>query len=217
MFVVLDGIDWSWKWTQIKLVKEALESQWKTVKIFDFPRYDEPSSYFVKRYLNWEYWEKVSPKLASQFYAIDRFEASFEIRKALEEYDYVLSNRYVSASMIHQSGKIKDKKELREFLNWLDDLEFGIYNIPRPDKVIFLNVEVEVSRKLIKAKEKREYIKSETNKDLHEKDVNHLTNSYNAANFVAELFSDWTKITCSKNWEILPIETITEKILKEIL
>ncbi len=217
MFIVIDWIDWSWKGTQVKLIEQYLKDNWKTVKVFDFPRYDCESSYFVKKYLNWDYWLDVSSKVASQFYAIDRYEASFEIKEALKTCDFVLSNRYVSANMIHQAWKIKDREELVEFLKWLEDLEYETYKIPRPDKVIFLDVDPEIGKKLVWKKEKREYIKWNENADIHEKDINHLINAHNAANFVVDLYSDWVKIDCVENWEILPIPKITNKILSEIL
>ncbi|MDR2640554.1 MAG: hypothetical protein LBC61_04505 [Candidatus Peribacteria bacterium] len=98
-------------------------------------------------------------KKASIFYAIDRFDDSFALKEDLKNYDYIISNRYVSANMIHQAGKIKDKKEREEFLNWLEDLEYNIFEIPRPDKVIFLNVTPETSQKLVLKKDTREYLK----------------------------------------------------------
>ena len=114
MFVVIDWIDWSWKWTQIKLLTEKLTLMWKKVKVLDYPRYWEPSAFAVEKYLNWEYWNNVSAKLWSVFYAIDRYDSSFDIKDSLDKYDYILSNRYVSASMIHQAWKIEDEKEVIE-------------------------------------------------------------------------------------------------------
>ncbi|MDR1944587.1 MAG: hypothetical protein LBQ59_00415 [Candidatus Peribacteria bacterium] len=93
------------------------------------------------------------------FYAIDRFDDSFTLKEDLKKYDYIVSNRYVSANMIHQAGKIKDKKEREEFLDWLGELEFNIFEIPKPDKVIFLNVTPEMSQKLVLEKDSRKYLK----------------------------------------------------------
>ena len=49
------------------------------------------------------------------------------MKKHLDERKIVICNRYVSASMIHQAGKIQDKKEREEFLDWLEELEYGIF------------------------------------------------------------------------------------------
>ena len=43
----------------------------------DFPRYDKFSSILVRWYLNGYFGKNVGPKVASTFYAIDRFAASF--------------------------------------------------------------------------------------------------------------------------------------------
>jgi len=217
MFIVIDWIDWSWKWTQIKLIYEKLISMWKTVKILDYPRYWEKSAFAVEKYLNWEYWNYIPPKLASMFYAIDRYDSSFEVKDSLDKYDFILSNRYVSASMLHQTWKIKWEKETIEFLNWLEDLEYNIYSIPKPDKVIFLDVHPDIAQELVLKKEKREYLKWWKKRDLHEDDKNHLLNAYNKAQFVVNYYSDWVKVECVKNWKILPIEEITKLILKEII
>jgi len=58
---------------------------------------------------------------------MDRFDDSFNLIGDFQNYDYIISNRYVSANMIHQAGKISDKKERYEFLDWLEELEYGIF------------------------------------------------------------------------------------------
>jgi dTMP kinase len=62
--------------------------------------------------------------------------------------------------MIHQAGKIKDKLEREKFLDWLEELEFEVFEIPKPDKVIFLNVNPDMSQKLVLKKDEREYLKN---------------------------------------------------------
>lgn len=217
MFVVIDWIDWSWKGTQVKLLEDKLKSMWKKVKVLDYPRYWQKACFAVENYLNWEYWKDLSAKQASIFYAIDRFDDSFNLRQDFKNYDYIISNRYVSASMIHQSGKIKDKKERQEYLEWLDDLEYNIFKIPRPDKTIFLNVSPEMSQKLVLMKEERQYLKDGKKMDLHEEDKEHLKNAHAAAMEVVDMYDDWIKIDCEKDWVMRSIEEINEDILKEIL
>ena len=131
-------------------------------------------------------------------------------------YDYVISNRYVSANMIHQTWKISSESDRNEFLEWLYDLEFNIFGIRKPDKVIFLNVTPETSQKLVLKKSDREYLKDGKKMDLHEEDKNHLTNAYNAAMQVVKKY-DWTKIDCEKEGEMRSIEEINNEILKHIL
>lgn len=217
MFIVIDWIDGSGKWTQVKLLEENLKKMGKKVKILDYPRYSEKSAFAVEKYLNWDYWKNVTAKQASIFYALDRYDDSFNIRADLENYDYIISNRYVSANMIHQAGKISDKKQRDEFLDWLEELEYGIFGIPKPDKTIFLNVSPQMSQKLVLMKEDREYLKWGKKMDLHEEDTDHLKNAHASAMDVVSRYSDWVKIDCEKDLEMRSIEEINEDILKEIL
>lgn len=217
MFVVIDGIDGAGKGTQLELVQRELESQWKTVKVLDYPRYGKPSAFAVEKYLNWLYGSDVSPKLWSLFYALDRFDDYMDYKNENNQYDYILANRYVSASMIHQWGKIIDDSQRQEFLKWLEDLEYSVFGIPKPDITLFLNVSPEMSDKLVAKKEKRSYIASDTNKDIHESDTDHMKNAYNVAQEIAASHSDWIKIDCEEQGEMLERQVITKKILEKII
>lgn len=217
MFVVIDGIDWSWKWTQVEIISNYLKEIWKNVLVLDFPRYGKKSAFMVEKYLNWEYWKIVSAKKASLFFAIDRFEAMQELENDFKNYDFILSNRYVSANMIHQAWKIRDNKERKEFLDWLQDLEYNIFWIPKPDKTIFLNVSPEMSQKLVLKKLEREYLKWWKKMDLHEEDKNHLIFAHNSAMEIVESNPNWVKIDCQRWDEMKSIEEITKEILSEIL
>lgn len=212
MFIVIDWIDGSGKQTQVELLAKKLRNLWKKVKVLDYPRYWQTSAFAIEKYLNWEYWKDVDAKKASIFYAIDRFDDSFALKEDLKNYDYIISNRYVSANMIHQAGKIKDKKEREEFLNWLEDLEYNIFEIPRPDKVIFLNVTPETSQKLVLKKDTREYLKWWKKMDLHEEDKSHLQNAWEQALEVVKKYN-WIKIDCEENWQMRNIEDINEEIM----
>ncbi len=217
MFIVIDGIDWSWKWTQVELISNYLKEIWKNVLVLDFPRYGKKSAFMVEKYLNWEYWKDISAKKASIFFAIDRFEAMKDLEKDFYSYDFILSNRYVSANMIHQAWKIRDDQERKEFLDWLQDLEYNIFWIPKPDKTIFLNVSPEMSQKLVLKKLEREYLKWWKKMDLHEEDKDHLIFAHKSAMEIVKNNQNWVKIDCQRWDEMKSIEEITKEILTEIL
>jgi dTMP kinase len=48
LFIVIEGSDGSGKKTQFNLLKERLRATGYDVAIFDFPRYNKESSYFVR-------------------------------------------------------------------------------------------------------------------------------------------------------------------------
>src|SRR3989338_3808567 len=125
-FIVIDGTDGSGKGTQTDLILKRLQTAGHITEKADFPQYGQKSAGLVEEYLNGKYGKQkeVGPHRASIFFAIDRFDASFKIKKWLDENKIVISNRYVTANMGHQGGSIHDDKERQEYFQWLHDLEY---------------------------------------------------------------------------------------------
>ena len=215
-FIVIDGTDGSGKGTQTKLLIEKLRKEGKKVRELDFPQYGKPSAIFVEKYLRGEYGtaDEVGPYRGSIFYALDRYDKSFEVKKWLDQGCVVISNRYVSANMGHQTGKIKGKNKRDEFLEWLFDLEFGIFAIPKPDKIILLYMPPEIGQKLVDKKNVRAYTKGKK-RDIHEADLKHLQNAADAYASVAKKY-DWDVIECATKGEILAREDIHEILWKKV-
>lgn len=217
-FIVIEGTDGSGKGTQTRLLIKTLKYKGVDVIETDFPRYGNNSAMFVEKYLRGEYGslKDIDAKKASLFYALDRYDASHEMKKWLDEGKFIISNRYVTSNMGHQTGKIECKDECDEFLNWLLELEYEILGIPEPDKIIFLHVLPEIGQKLVDKKNEieREYAKGKK-RDIHESDIDHLKKASEAYKYVAKKYN-WETIDCSPNNEILPIENIHKKVLKSI-
>ena len=215
-FIVIDGTDGSGKWTQTKLLIERLKNNWYDVELADFPQYGKRSAMMVEDYLNGNFGnaQEVGPYRASVLYAVDRYAASFEIRKRLDQWKIVIANRYVSSNMWHQAGKIKDLDERDKFLKWLEEFEYWLFDIPRPDKNILLYMPTEIWQKLVDKKWHREYVGWEK-RDIHEADLQHLKDAAEAYKYVAEKY-DWTIIDSAPNWELQSIDEISEKIWIEI-
>lgn len=215
-FIVIDGTDGSGKWTQTRSLIERLKQEWHQVEMADFPQYGERSAMMVEDYLNWNFGtaEEVWAYRASVLYAVDRYAASFKIKKWLEEWKIVIANRYVSSNMWHQAGKIKDIQERDKFLEWLDKFEYGLFDIPRPDKNILLYMPTEIGQELVDKKWHRDYVGGEK-RDIHEADLQHLKDAAEAYKYVAKKY-DWTIIDSAPDWKLQSIEEIGEKIWKEI-
>ena len=210
--IVIEGTDGSGKATQSKELLHRFEEKGVETAYVDFPQYAGNTAGAVANYLNGKYGSanEVSPKVASMFYAIDRYDASFGMRKALNEGRIVVSNRYVSANMGHQAGKIADSKEREEYLNWLEDLEYNFFGIPKPDLTILLFVPLEIGQKLIENKGHRDYI-SGKKKDIHEEDLEHLKQAEQAYVEVAKKYG-WTIIDCTENGVLMSIPEIHKKV-----
>lgn len=214
---VIDGTDGSGKQTQFKKLQERLDKEGIDYKTVSFPNYDDPSSSLVKMYLSGEFGENakdVSPYIASTFYAADRY-ATY--KRFLEKYyndgGIILADRYTTANMVHQSGKITDKEEREKFLDWLWDFEFNLYGLPVPTKSFFLNMPPDYAIKLMENRENK--FTHEQAKDIHERDRSHIVDAYNAACDLVDKY-DWYEVKCVKEDKIRTIEDIHEEIYSEI-
>ncbi len=210
---VIEGTDGSGKQTQFNLLKEHLLEDNIEFKTVSFPNYDSPSSSLVKMYLSGEFGEnakEISPYIASTFYAADRY-ATFQkgFKKYYDDGGIILADRYTTASMIHQAGKISDKAERKKFLEWLWDFEFNLYNLPVPSKVFFLNMPSEKAQELMKNRDNK--FTHDAKKDIHERDKNHLIDAYNAACDLSKEYN-WNEIKCTYNDKIRTREEIHNEI-----
>lgn len=214
-FIVIEGTDGSGKGTQFELLAEHLRNEGYDVATFDFPRYDKESSYFVRNYLNGAYGssDDVGAYTGSMFYAMDRYEAAREIREALAEGKVVLANRYTGSNMAHQGGKFDNTEQRRGFFIWLDNLEFQVLNIPRPDLSVILRVPAETAQQLVDQKAPRDY--TDKKRDIHEADLDHLKRSVEVYDDLAQLFpKDFATIDCVRSGKLLAIDDI-QKLLRE--
>ncbi len=214
---VIDGTDGSGKQTQFERLKSRLTEEGIDYKTVSFPNYDSPSSSLVKMYLSGDFGEnakEVSPYIASTFYAADRYATyTTQYKEYYENGGIILADRYTTANMVHQAGKIQEEKEREKFLNWLWDLEFKLYGLPVPAEVFFLKMPPEKALELIKNRENK--FTHSAQKDIHERDEGHITDSFNAACSVAQKYK-WYTVECIKDKKVRTIEDIHEEIYQEI-
>ena len=95
-FIVIDGIDGSGKATQTNIIINRFKQLKYQVETADFPQYGTKSAGLVEEYLNGKYGgpKEVGPYAASIFYAVDRYDASFKIKKWLKQGKIVISNHF---------------------------------------------------------------------------------------------------------------------------
>jgi len=216
--IVIEGLDGSGKQTQSEKLFNRLKIEGKNIMKLAYPRYENASSSLVKMYLSGEFGKNandVSPYIASTFYAVDRY-ASY--KQDYEEFykngGIVLLDRYVTANMVHQSHKIANLEEKEKFLNWLCDFEYGMFGIPKPDKVFFLNIPPIVSKKLIENRDNK--FSHTKQKDIHESDKEHLQHAYDNACYLIEKYN-WEEINCTVDGNLRTIDDIHEEIYKKVL
>ena len=209
--IVIDGLDGSGKATQAQRLYDTLIQKKMKVFKYSFPNYESKSSAPVKMYLNGEISENVDDVnafAASTFFAVDRYVSYMTQWKA--HYDngaFIILDRYTTSNAIHQAVKISpDMRD--EFLDWLIDFEYRKMEIPKPDLVIYLDVNPKISQKLL---EKR-YNGDKSKKDIHEKNIGYI----NACRPVALDFAKkqgWRIIKCDDGERLMAVDMIADQIL----
>lgn len=213
--IVIEGTDGCGKQTQTRALYERLKSCGYNVIIQSFPNYDSPSSSPVKMYLGGEFGGEKSMDAyqASALYAVDRLcTYQKDLKQFYEDGGIILFDRYVESNMLHQAGKIEDREEVNKFLDWLERLEFGDLKLPRPNRVVFLDVPVEVS---IKLAHERPNLKSNTKKDIHEENPEHIHRAYNSGKYVSQKYG-WDVIQCTEDGKMKSIEAISDLIWEKV-
>lgn len=214
--IVIDGGDGSGKTTQAKLLIDYFKKNNLPVKYYDFPQYY--SSFHGKtvgKFLRGEFGEvnKVSPYLASLSYALDRASVKKEMEDFLKRGGNIISNRYVTSNLAHQSAKFKNKNDREEFMNWLIELEYKIHKMPKENLVIYLYVPWKIGMNLTLKKKTRDYLKGKK-QDIAEKDLKHRIASEKMYIELAKTYKHWVKIDCVINGKLLPPGEIHLKIIK---
>ncbi len=216
--IVIEGLDGSGKATQVELICKKMQQKNKKVYKLSFPDYNELSSVLVKMYLNGEFGNSlsdVSAYAATSFFAVDRY-ASYKKfwKNNYKNGETIIADRYTTSNAIYQLCRLP-RQMWDSYLTWLEDYEYNKLELPKPDLVIYLDMPIEVSQKLIYNR----YNGNEDKKDLYEKNVNFLRKCYEAAKYTSKKLG-WENIACSENEKPKPIKEINfmiEEKLRKII
>lgn len=212
--IVLCGIDGSGKTAQTEMLCRRLQESGRDVQYLEFPRYSE--GFFgdlIARYLRGEFAPQagdIDPYLASLPFACDRWEARPQLERWLDSGTTVICNRYVSANLAHQGGKLQSTAQRNKFRRWVERMEYEVFKIPRPDLHVWLDVPADVALDLIQGKREREYL--EGGEDIHEKDIEHLRTTRGMYELLAHDSSAWCTISCAPDGTMLSRTEIADRV-----
>lgn len=207
--LVIEGLDGSGKATQSEMLAEKLREEGRRVRKVSFPNYESPSSALIKMYLGGEFGsqpEDVNAFAASAFYAVDRY-ASYQTdwKDFYLDGGLVIADRYTTSNAIHQCAKLP-AAEWGAYIDWLEDFEYARLGIPKPDRVVFLDVEPAVGQELAKQRGQP---------DIHEENLAYLKNCYDAALWCAGKLG-WTRLACTEKGKMRPRQSIAEELYEKI-
>lgn len=216
--IVVEGTDCSGKETQSNLLVERLKLEKANIEKLGFPMYDTPSgkivggSYLGKKHISEGLFPEgaanVDPKVAALYYAADRRFNAYKIRELLNNNIDVLLDRYVESNMGHQGGKLHSPEERLAMYKWLESLEYGLLELPRPDLILFLYMPYQYA---VELKNNRQEAP-----DQHEANQEHLINAEKAYLELADLYG-FSKVNCVKNSKIRTKEDIHEEVYSLVM
>ncbi len=207
--IVLDGGDGAGKATQVALLVKHLLEDGHKVETLDFPQYTQNTfGELLRECLDGKRGDFMATdaRVASTLYAADRFESKPRLQQWLVEGKVVVLDRYVSSNMMHQGAKIKNTDELEAFLGWLDHMEHGVFDLPRPDIIVYLEVPFAVREAL-----KRNAVASGKHNaalDLAERDHVHQQQVEERAATIVANKNNWQKVQCCEGDAIRSREDI---------
>ncbi len=207
--IVLEGLDGCGKSTQLELAESYLKDSGVQCRAVSFPNYKTTSGKLISEYLKGEIpcGGTNGAYAASAMYAIDRYVSYMtDWRGFYEDGGVVLAGRYTTSNAIYQLTKLPPEDHER-FLNWLMEFEYVKLGLPEPDLVIYLDMPVEISQKLLEER----YDGNESRKDIHEADIKFLGECRRSAMYSADQCG-WQIIDCADGDLPLAIEDVYAQI-----
>jgi dTMP kinase len=214
--VVIDGTDGSGKATQAALLVKNLKRRRIPAVGLDFPQYQTLFGKLVARYLKNEF-GRLDPHIAAVLYSANRLEFKEKIRQWLKDGKLVVLNRYVSSNQIHQAANISNKKERRQFVKWIGTMEYDIMGLPKPDLILFLNMDPVTAHKLVAKKDaKARKYAAGSKYDILEADLEHQRNAIKQSLAMLGSSYKWKKIDCMDKEKLLTKHEISKKVWEAI-
>ena len=220
-FINIEGLDASGKSTQIKLLKDYFEEKKISYQYLHFPRTTSPVfGKLIAKFLRGELGniDSVNPYLVALIYAGDRNDAKNMIRQWIDSGYLMLVDRYVYSNIAFQSAKLSEEGEIEDLSEWIKNLEYEYYGIPKPDINLFLDVPFGFTIKKLREKRQgkdRSYLKGK--EDIHEKDLRFQENVRSIYLKEINKEDDFFRVDCrNDSGEVLPSWQVRDKILEYV-
>jgi len=194
--VAIEGIDGSGKRTQMDLLHGIIAAGEGGQSVYStaFPQYDSWFGKMVGQFLNGDFGplDTLDPHFKALLYAGDRFESKPRLESALQAGKIVLVDRYIGSNLAHQTARVAPEKRA-EFRRWIEHLEYGIYELPREDLILYLRVPPREAQRLVAKKSARTYTTAK--QDILEASLRHLEQAADMYDLLA-LEAPWVTIEC---------------------
>ncbi|MBT3534368.1 MAG: thymidylate kinase [Rhodospirillaceae bacterium] len=183
MLLAIEGIDGAGKGTLCGELLALAEAAGVRAAALSFPRYEETRfSELVGAYLRGDMGaiDQVPVRYAALLFGGDRFESRGKLMTLIADHDLIILDRYVSSNIAYNAAKLSGVARA-ELIAWIEQLEFGLFDLPRPDLTLLLATSTQLADRLVGEKDARSY--TEQTRDMHEADRDYLT-------IVTEVYGD---------------------------
>ncbi len=214
--VAFEGIDGSGKGTQARRLLDHMTEVGVRAELFSFPRYDDTMfGKVIGDFLNGRFGQlnEVDPQLVALLYAADRFESRPLLIDAAEQNDVVICDRYVPSNIAHQGAKQADEDRVR-LIEWIERIEYGVLELPRPDLVVLLDLPVSEAQRLIALKDARTY--TDKAADLQEADGDYLAKVRDVYCELADTQPNWSKVECCSDGTLQTVDAIADRVRQAV-
>lgn len=215
ILIAIEGVDGSGKHTQVRSLRSELERSGLQVAEYSFPDYKGSLlGESLREMLAGKYGNAtlIPPTLGASMFALERFEKCERIRADLDAGKVVICDRYVYSNVAHQACRLP-VEERAGFQRWLEQLEFDILKLPRPDLTILLDIDDELGSSRRRARSQE----SNAARPLDDYEKDEL--SISKARLI------YLSLAANLNWMVIPTGTkgrpldrkvITDEILSRI-
>lgn len=192
--IAIEGMDGAGKNTQTNLLVQLIKHGGVNVERVSFPNYDSLSSYPVTQIIREDTVINHNDNLKyikSTAFAMDRALTFFNkldtrLYNIIKTGGVIVFDRYTTSNILHIASILESVEEVNECIDFIQELEYDRFKLPKPDITFFLDVHPDVSLKNIETRGRQ--------KDLHET-PEHLYKVYERSNYVVDKLG-WTRINC---------------------
>ncbi len=196
--LVLEGTDGSGKATQVKILKEHLESKGSRVLALSYPDY----TYIYGRIIDDFLHSRVNLDVEEQFfvYLVDMLKDKHKVRGAIAAGDFVIMDRYLFSTLSYQCSNGFDYERAKSFIRLME--------LNEPFAVFYVDVPVEIS---MQRKQKQKTLIGDV--DKFEKDRALLQNVKGIyERLISEKFfsKNWVRIDGSNDQHVVADQILSE-------
>jgi len=198
MLITFEGIDGSGKSTQLRRLCDEPESKDAVFTAVSFPRYEAESAALVRQYLAGKFGgaDSVNPYAAASFFAADRYayfsagqNSVFKSEKETGKDRLLIADRYNGSNAIYPGAKFHTDTEREAFFRWLEEYEYELLGLPRPDATLFFKIEPELALERIANRG--------GGADIHERDLDYFKRCAECAKHAARFYG-WRVVDASR-------------------